>query len=91
VVFTTIHKFMPEKGEAMPDLSARQNSEGEELTKKESGRRGMPRDRLSEGDEREDAEADGTDLPVFLTNSLLAPGQRRCGPPGIRVGAWGGW
>ncbi|MFM2167702.1 MAG: Type restriction enzyme protein [Verrucomicrobiota bacterium] len=25
VVFTTIHKFMPEKGEAMPELSARQN------------------------------------------------------------------
>ena len=25
VVFTTIHKFMPEKGEAMPKLSARQN------------------------------------------------------------------
>jgi type I restriction enzyme, R subunit len=25
VVFTTIHKFMPEKGEAMPCLSARQN------------------------------------------------------------------
>ena len=25
VVFTTIHKFMPEKGEAMPALSARQN------------------------------------------------------------------
>jgi type I restriction enzyme R subunit len=25
VVFTTIHKFMPEKGEAMPPLSARQN------------------------------------------------------------------
>jgi type I restriction enzyme, R subunit len=25
VVFTTIHKFMPEKGEAMPRLSARQN------------------------------------------------------------------
>jgi type I restriction enzyme R subunit len=25
VVFTTIHKFMPEKGEAMPQLSARQN------------------------------------------------------------------
>ena len=25
VIFTTIHKFMPEKGEAMPELSARQN------------------------------------------------------------------
>ena len=25
MVFTTIHKFMPEKGEAMPELSARQN------------------------------------------------------------------
>ena len=25
VVFTTIHKFMPEKGETMPELSARQN------------------------------------------------------------------
>jgi type I restriction enzyme R subunit len=25
VVFTTIHKFMPEKGELMPELSARQN------------------------------------------------------------------
>jgi type I restriction enzyme R subunit len=25
VVFTTIHKFMPERGEAMPELSARQN------------------------------------------------------------------
>jgi type I restriction enzyme R subunit len=25
VVFTTIHKFMPEKGEAMPELSGRQN------------------------------------------------------------------
>jgi type I restriction enzyme R subunit len=25
VVFTTIHKFMPEKGEVMPELSARQN------------------------------------------------------------------
>ena len=25
VLFTTIHKFMPEKGEAMPELSARQN------------------------------------------------------------------
>ncbi len=25
VVFTTIHKFMPEKGEPMPELSARQN------------------------------------------------------------------
>ncbi len=25
VVFTTIHKFMPEKGEAMPELSTRQN------------------------------------------------------------------
>jgi type I restriction enzyme, R subunit len=25
VVFTTIHKFMPEKGEAMPELCARQN------------------------------------------------------------------
>ncbi len=25
VVFTTIHKFMPKKGEAMPELSARQN------------------------------------------------------------------
>jgi type I restriction enzyme, R subunit len=25
VVFTTIHKFMPEKGEAMPELSAREN------------------------------------------------------------------
>ncbi|MCB1674937.1 MAG: type I restriction endonuclease subunit R, partial [Halioglobus sp.] len=25
VVFTTIHKFMPEKGEAMPELSARKN------------------------------------------------------------------
>ena len=25
VVFTTIHKFLPEKGEAMPELSARQN------------------------------------------------------------------
>jgi type I restriction enzyme R subunit len=25
VVFATIHKFMPEKGEAMPELSARQN------------------------------------------------------------------
>ncbi|MBL9154733.1 MAG: type I restriction endonuclease subunit R [Verrucomicrobiales bacterium] len=25
VVFTTIHKFMPEKGEAMPELSPRQN------------------------------------------------------------------
>ena len=25
VVFTTIHKFMPEKGEAMPELSARRN------------------------------------------------------------------
>lgn len=25
VVFTTIHKFMPEKGEAMPELSAQQN------------------------------------------------------------------
>ncbi len=25
VVFTTIHKFMPEKGEAMPELSSRQN------------------------------------------------------------------
>ncbi len=25
VVFTTIHKFMPEKGEAMPELSERQN------------------------------------------------------------------
>ncbi len=25
VVFTTIHKFMPDKGEAMPELSARQN------------------------------------------------------------------
>jgi type I restriction enzyme R subunit len=25
VVFTTIHKFMPESGEAMPELSARQN------------------------------------------------------------------
>ena len=25
VVFTTIHKFMPEKGEMMPELSARQN------------------------------------------------------------------
>ena len=25
VIFTTIHKFMPEKGEAMPALSARQN------------------------------------------------------------------
>ena len=24
-MFTTIHKFMPEKGEAMPELSARQN------------------------------------------------------------------
>ena len=25
VVFTTIHKFMPEKGEAMPEVSGRQN------------------------------------------------------------------
>jgi len=25
VIFTTIHKFMPEKGEPMPELSARQN------------------------------------------------------------------
>jgi type I restriction enzyme R subunit len=25
VVFTTIHKFIPDKGEAMPELSAQQN------------------------------------------------------------------